>query len=37
VISRDQITASGVASIGQFLQELPEQGGSLNTKRQQRR
>jgi len=31
VISRDQITASGVASIGQFLQELPEQGGSLNT------
>src|SRR5467141_387126 len=31
VISRDQITASGVASIGQFLQQLPEQGGALNT------
>jgi len=31
VISRDQITASGVASIGEFLQQMPEQGGALNT------
>src|SRR5882762_9979097 len=31
VISRDQITASGVASIGDFLQQMPEQTGSLNT------
>jgi len=31
VISRDQITSSGVASIGAFLQQLPEQGGALNT------
>src|SRR5438105_4052521 len=31
VISRDQITASGVATIGEFLQQQPEQGGALNT------
>src|SRR2546429_425385 len=31
VISREQITASGVATLGEFLQQLPEQGGSLNT------
>ena len=31
VISREQITSSGIASIGDFLQQMPEQGGALNT------
>src|SRR2546430_11453910 len=31
VISREQITSSAVATLGEFLQQLPEQGGSLNT------
>src|SRR5438309_2629125 len=31
VISREQITASGIASIGDFLQQMPEQAGALNT------
>ncbi len=31
VISRDQITASGKVSIGDFLQSLPEQGNAINT------
>ena len=30
VLSRDQITASGRVSLGEFLQALPEQGNSLN-------
>jgi iron complex outermembrane receptor protein len=31
VISREQIVSSGIASIGDFLQQIPEQGGALNT------
>ncbi|HZR11371.1 MAG TPA: TonB-dependent receptor [Myxococcales bacterium] len=31
VISREQITSSAVATIGEFLQQQPEQGGALNT------
>src|SRR5258707_13076542 len=31
VISKEQITASGIASIGDFLQQMPEQGGATNT------
>ncbi|HEY6100318.1 MAG TPA: TonB-dependent receptor plug domain-containing protein, partial [Anaeromyxobacter sp.] len=31
VINRDQITASGKVSIGEFLQALPEQGNAINT------
>src|SRR5438876_9389512 len=31
VISRDQVLASGKASIGDFLQTIPEQGNSTNT------
>ena len=31
VINREQITASGIAAIGDFLQQLPEQGNALNT------
>ncbi len=31
VINREQITSSGIASIGDFLQQMPEQGGALNT------
>src|SRR5438128_4743678 len=31
VISREQIMSSSVATIGDFLQQLPEQGGALNT------
>ena len=31
VINREQITASGIASLGDFLQQMPEQGGALNT------
>src|SRR3954471_1107645 len=31
VINREQIAASGFASIGDFLQQMPEQGGALNT------
>src|SRR5438445_254379 len=31
VISREQIVSSGMATIGDFLQQLPEQGGALNT------
>ncbi len=31
VISREQIAASGIASIGDFLQQIPEQSGALNT------
>ncbi len=31
VISREQIAASGIASIGDFLQQIPEQTGALNT------
>src|SRR3954453_15614539 len=31
VINREQINASGFASIGDFLQTMPEQGGALNT------
>src|SRR5436190_15987843 len=30
-ISRDQLDASGVPSLGEFLQQLPQQGGALNT------
>src|SRR3954471_8231529 len=30
-ISREQITASGKVSIGDFLQTLPEQGNTINT------
>lgn len=30
VLSRDQITAAGRVSLGEFLQALPEQGNSLN-------
>ncbi|MFN2546736.1 MAG: TonB-dependent receptor plug domain-containing protein [Myxococcales bacterium] len=30
VLSRDQITASGKISIGEFLQSLPEQGNTVN-------
>jgi hypothetical protein len=32
VISREQFQSSGMASIGDFLQQLPEQGGATNTK-----
>jgi iron complex outermembrane receptor protein len=31
VISREQVTASGKVSIGEFLQSLPEQGNAINT------
>lgn len=31
VINREQISASGIASIGDFLQQIPEQGGATNT------
>ena len=31
IISREQISASGIASIGDFLQQMPEQTGGLNT------
>src|SRR4051812_35138685 len=31
VINREQITSSGIASLGDFLQQMPEQGGALNT------
>jgi outer membrane receptor protein involved in Fe transport len=31
VISREQVTASGKVSIGDFLQALPEQGNAINT------
>jgi outer membrane receptor protein involved in Fe transport len=31
VVSREQITSSGIASIGDFLQQMPEQAGALNT------
>src|SRR5476649_2380382 len=31
VISREQIAASGIASIGDFLQQMPEQTGALNS------
>src|SRR5438874_12990564 len=31
VISREQLTASGVSTIGEFLQQQPEQGSALNT------
>ncbi len=31
VINRDQISASSKVSIGEFLQQLPEHGGALNT------
>jgi outer membrane receptor protein involved in Fe transport len=31
VVTREQISASGVANIGDFLQQQPEQTGSLNT------
>src|SRR2546427_269800 len=31
VISREQVTASGKVSIGDFLQSLPEQGNAINT------
>src|SRR5438067_3182622 len=31
VINKEQITSSGIASIGDFLQQMPEQGGALNT------
>ena len=31
VISREQITSSSVATIGEFLQQQPENGGALNT------
>lgn len=31
VINREQIQASGIASIGDFLQQMPEQAGALNT------
>jgi iron complex outermembrane receptor protein len=31
VFSRDQILSSGFASIGDFLQQLPQQGGATNT------
>src|SRR5437899_1437842 len=31
VISREQITSASVASLGDFLQQQPEQGGALNT------
>jgi outer membrane receptor protein involved in Fe transport len=31
VINREQIVSSGIASIGDFLQQMPEQGGALNT------
>ncbi len=31
VISREQITASGVSTIGEFLQQQPESGSALNT------
>jgi iron complex outermembrane receptor protein len=31
VFDREQIAASGTASIGDFLQRMPEQGGALNT------
>jgi iron complex outermembrane recepter protein len=31
VVNRDQITASGRVSIGDFLQTLPEQGNAINT------
>src|SRR5881409_3000118 len=30
VLSRDQITASGKVSVGDFLQSLPEQGNTVN-------
>lgn len=31
VISREQLSASGVSTIGEFLQQQPEQGSALNT------
>src|SRR5260221_4566922 len=31
VINRQQISSSGIASIGDFLQQMPEQGGGTNT------
>src|SRR5260370_6725821 len=31
VISKEQITASGIASIGDFLQQMPEQAGATNS------
>lgn len=31
VISREQIQSSGIAAIGDFLQQMPEQGGATNT------
>jgi outer membrane receptor protein involved in Fe transport len=31
VISREQVVASGKASVGDFLQSLPEQGNAINT------
>src|SRR5258708_21272638 len=31
VVTREQISASGVANVGDFLQQQPEQTGSLNT------
>ena len=31
VINKEQLTSSGVASVGDFLQQMPEQGGALNT------
>ena len=31
VISREQLTTSAVANIGDFLQQLPEQGNATNT------
>jgi iron complex outermembrane recepter protein len=31
VVTRDQISASGIASIGDFLQQMPEEGGGTNT------
>jgi outer membrane receptor protein involved in Fe transport len=31
VISREQVTASGKVSVGDFLQALPEQGNAINT------
>jgi outer membrane receptor protein involved in Fe transport len=31
VINREQIQASGISNIGDFLQQMPEQGGAINT------
>ena len=31
VISKEQIQSSGIATIGEFLQQMPEQGGGANT------